>query len=226
MLIRRRFLELLGGLGAGLPAMRTLRMRRPIRRGRSASSAPQGRAGRATPRRGLWPQSSPTRSGSRSMSRTCRAPAATSPMAATARAAPDGYTVLCATSNIVTNISLYPKIPYDPYKDFEPVSLPRSSPYVLVVHPSVAAKSVNELVALAKADPQANSATRRPAAARPRISPASCSRSRSASTSRMCRSTAAGRARPRRSPAMCRCRYRLCRRRSPIFTPAIFARWR
>ena len=74
-------------------------------------------------------------------------------MAATARAAPDGYTILCATSNLVTNISLYPKIPYDPYKDFEPVSLLCSSPHVLVVHPSVAAKSVNELVALAKADP-------------------------------------------------------------------------
>src|SRR5260221_1279453 len=74
-------------------------------------------------------------------------------MAATARAAPDGYTILCATSNIVTNISLYPKIPYDPYKDFEPVSLLCSSPHVLVVHPSVAANSVSELVALAKADP-------------------------------------------------------------------------
>src|SRR5258708_18754502 len=74
-------------------------------------------------------------------------------MAATARAAPDGYTMLCATSNIATNISLYPKLPYDPYKDFEPVSLLCSSPHVLVAHPSVPAKSVNELVALAKADP-------------------------------------------------------------------------
>jgi tripartite-type tricarboxylate transporter receptor subunit TctC len=74
-------------------------------------------------------------------------------MAAAARATPDGTTLLAATSNIVTNISLYPKIPYDPYKDFEPISLMCSSPHVLVVHPSVPAKSVNELVALAKADP-------------------------------------------------------------------------
>jgi tripartite-type tricarboxylate transporter receptor subunit TctC len=74
-------------------------------------------------------------------------------MAAAARAVPDGYTILAATSNIVTNISLYPKIPYDPYKDFEPVSLMCSSPHVLVVHPTVAANSVNELVALAKANP-------------------------------------------------------------------------
>ena len=74
-------------------------------------------------------------------------------MAATARAAPDGYTVLCATSNIATNISLFPKIPYDPYKDFEPVSLLCSSPHVLVVHPSVPVKSVQELIALAKSKP-------------------------------------------------------------------------
>lgn len=74
-------------------------------------------------------------------------------MTAAARATPDGTTILAATSNIVTNISLYPKIPYDPYKDFEPISLMCSSPHVLVVHPSVPAKSVNELVALAKADP-------------------------------------------------------------------------
>jgi tripartite-type tricarboxylate transporter receptor subunit TctC len=74
-------------------------------------------------------------------------------MGAAARAAPDGYTVLAATSNIVTNISLYPKISYDPYKDFEPISLVCLSPHVLVVHPSVPAQSVNQLIALAKAGP-------------------------------------------------------------------------
>ncbi len=74
-------------------------------------------------------------------------------MTAAARAAPDGYTILAATSNIVTNISLYPKINYDPYKDFDPISLLCSSPHVLVVHPSVPAQSINELVALAKASP-------------------------------------------------------------------------
>jgi len=74
-------------------------------------------------------------------------------MTATARAAPDGYTILAATSNIVTNISLYPKISYDPYKDFDPISLMCSSPHVLVVHPSVPAATVSELVALAKASP-------------------------------------------------------------------------
>ena len=74
-------------------------------------------------------------------------------MAATARAAPDGYTILAATSNIVTNISLYPKISYDPYKDFDPISLMCSSPHVLVVHTSIPAATVSELVALAKASP-------------------------------------------------------------------------
>src|SRR6476659_6599604 len=74
-------------------------------------------------------------------------------MTTTARAAPDGYTILAATSNIVTNISFYPKIAYDPYKDFEPISLMCSSPHVLVVHPSVPAQTVNELVALAKKEP-------------------------------------------------------------------------
>ena len=74
-------------------------------------------------------------------------------MSTAAHAQPDGYTILAATSNIVTNVSLYPKIPYDPYKDFEPISLMCSSPHVLVVHPSVAAKTVNELVALARAEP-------------------------------------------------------------------------
>jgi tripartite-type tricarboxylate transporter receptor subunit TctC len=74
-------------------------------------------------------------------------------MGAGAHAAPDGYTLLAATSNIATNISLYPKIPYDPYKDFAPISLMCSSPHVLVAHPSIPATTVNEMVALAKASP-------------------------------------------------------------------------
>jgi hypothetical protein len=112
-----------------------------------------GPAGRATPRRASSRQSSRRTSASRSTSRTCRAAAATSPWRPTARAAPDGYTILAATSNIVTNISLYPKISYDPYKDFDPISLMCSSPHVLVVHRRFPAATVSELVALAKASP-------------------------------------------------------------------------
>ena len=70
-----------------------------------------------------------------------------------ARAAPDGYTILFASSSIVVNPSLYPKIPYDPYKDFEPVSVPATAPNILLVNPSVPAKDVKELVAFIKANP-------------------------------------------------------------------------
>jgi tripartite-type tricarboxylate transporter receptor subunit TctC len=70
-----------------------------------------------------------------------------------ARAAPDGYTILGATSNLVTNVGLYAKLPYDPHKDFAPVSLMCSSPHLLTVHPSVPAQNVREMVALAKANP-------------------------------------------------------------------------
>jgi tripartite-type tricarboxylate transporter receptor subunit TctC len=74
-------------------------------------------------------------------------------MGTAARAAPDGYTILAATSNLVTNVGLYPKIPYDPDKDFAPISLLCSSPHLLTVHPSVPAQNVNELIALTKASP-------------------------------------------------------------------------
>ncbi len=72
---------------------------------------------------------------------------------AVARAVPDGYTLLAAGSSIAINNSLYPKIAYDPYKDFAPISLLCSSPHLLVIHPSIPAQNVNELVALARANP-------------------------------------------------------------------------
>jgi tripartite-type tricarboxylate transporter receptor subunit TctC len=69
-----------------------------------------------------------------------------------ARAAPDGYTLLFAFSSYVVNPTLFNKIPYDPYKDFEPVSLAVSSTTVITVNPAVPAKSVSELVALIRAN--------------------------------------------------------------------------
>jgi tripartite-type tricarboxylate transporter receptor subunit TctC len=74
-------------------------------------------------------------------------------MGTAARAAPDGYTILAATSNLVTNAGLYPKLPYDPDKDFAPISLLCSSPHLFTVHPSVPAQNVKELIALVKAAP-------------------------------------------------------------------------
>jgi tripartite-type tricarboxylate transporter receptor subunit TctC len=70
-----------------------------------------------------------------------------------ARAAPDGYTLLVASTGFIVNASLYAKIPYDPRKDFAPITLAAASPNVLTVHPSVPANSVKELVELIKANP-------------------------------------------------------------------------
>jgi tripartite-type tricarboxylate transporter receptor subunit TctC len=70
-----------------------------------------------------------------------------------AKAAPDGYTLLVITSTHTINPSLHKSLPYDPIRDFSPVTLMASSPTVLVVHPSVPARSVKELIALAKAKP-------------------------------------------------------------------------
>jgi tripartite-type tricarboxylate transporter receptor subunit TctC len=70
-----------------------------------------------------------------------------------AKAAPDGYTLVMATTTHAINPSLMAKLPFDTVKDFAAVSLVVSQPNILVVHPSVPAKSVKELVALAKAKP-------------------------------------------------------------------------
>ena len=71
-----------------------------------------------------------------------------------ARAAPDGYTLLIATSSFAANPSIYKKLPYDVLKDFAPITLAVNSPLVMVVHPSVPAKSVQELIAFARANPK------------------------------------------------------------------------
>jgi tripartite-type tricarboxylate transporter receptor subunit TctC len=70
-----------------------------------------------------------------------------------ARAAPDGYTLLFAFSSYVVNPTLFDKIPYDPAKDFDPVTLAVTSTTVLTVNPMVPATSVKQLVDLIKANP-------------------------------------------------------------------------
>jgi len=70
-----------------------------------------------------------------------------------AKAVPDGYTLLFAFSSYVVNPTLFNKIPYDPNKDFEPVTLAVTSTTVVTIHPSVPAKSVKDLIALIRANP-------------------------------------------------------------------------
>ena len=71
-----------------------------------------------------------------------------------ARAAPDGYTFMLGTNTHVINMSLFSKLPYDIQRDFAPVTLTTSAPMVLIVHPSLPAKTVKEFITLARAHPK------------------------------------------------------------------------
>lgn len=70
-----------------------------------------------------------------------------------AKAPPDGYTWLLSTASFVTIASLYPKLPFDFMRDFTPVTLMGSLPWLVVVHPAVPAKTLTEFVQLARAKP-------------------------------------------------------------------------
>jgi len=70
-----------------------------------------------------------------------------------ARAPADGYTILVVSTGFIVNPSMYAKVPYDPIKDFSPVTLVASSPNVLSVYPEVPVKSVRELIDLVKTNP-------------------------------------------------------------------------
>jgi tripartite-type tricarboxylate transporter receptor subunit TctC len=73
---------------------------------------------------------------------------------AVAKAAPDGYTIGIADNGpLAINPALYPKLPYNPVRDFAPVTLVANLPFILVVHPDVPASNLAELLALAKARP-------------------------------------------------------------------------
>jgi tripartite-type tricarboxylate transporter receptor subunit TctC len=70
-----------------------------------------------------------------------------------AKANPDGYTLLATSPSFAIQPALAAKLPYDPIRDFAPITVASAAPYLLVVHPGLEAKSVKELVALAKANP-------------------------------------------------------------------------
>lgn len=71
----------------------------------------------------------------------------------TAKSPPDGYTLLLANNSLIMNASLYGKLPYDPFRDFVPISMTATSPNMVVSHPALPARNVKELVALAKSKP-------------------------------------------------------------------------
>ena len=99
-------------------------------------------------------KSCPSRVESSSTSRTYqRVPAATVGVGRAALAAPDGYTILVTPPSYVINPALYDKIPYDARKSFDPVTLAVSTTVVLAVHPSVPARTVKDLIALIKTNP-------------------------------------------------------------------------
>ncbi len=70
-----------------------------------------------------------------------------------AKSPPDGYTLLLISTTNAVNPGLFKKLPYDPVKDFAPLTMVASTPFMLVVHPSVAANSVADLVSLARIKP-------------------------------------------------------------------------
>ncbi|HEX2829041.1 MAG TPA: tripartite tricarboxylate transporter substrate binding protein [Burkholderiales bacterium] len=70
-----------------------------------------------------------------------------------AKARPDGYTLLIGSMGVAVSAVLYPKLPYDTLRDLAPITMLAEQPNIVVVHPSVPAKSVRDLVALAKAKP-------------------------------------------------------------------------
>jgi tripartite-type tricarboxylate transporter receptor subunit TctC len=72
---------------------------------------------------------------------------------AVARAAPDGYTLLMAPSTLALNSVLYKKVPYDPIRDFAPITLAAAAPNILIVNTSLPAQSLAELIVLAKRKP-------------------------------------------------------------------------
>ena len=151
------------------------------------------RAGRPDRHHRAHPGQCRCRSGSASSSwsTTAPAPPATPAWGRSARATPDGYTLLVTSTAIAVNSALFKKLPYDPFKDFAPISELVNAPNVLVVRANSDIKTIADLVAHAKANPTKFNYSS-PAPAPSRISPASCSSCAPISTWCTCRIRGAG----------------------------------
>ena len=132
---------------------------------------------------------------------------------AAAKSPPDGYTLFLGNAGVLTtNPALYPKLPYDAERDFAPVNLMATAPFLLVVQPTLGAKNLPELIQLAKSrDGQLN----RAASGRPRTWPANCSISWPASRPSISPTRARHRLWPicwaAASPSLSPARWRRCR---------------
>jgi len=135
-----------------------------------------------------------------------------------AKATPDGYTLAVVSTGFMVNMSLYAKVPYDAVKDFAPITMVAYSPNVIVVNPSVPAKSVKELIALIKANPSKYSFAGPGIGSTPHFR-VNCSSRNSASTSCTCRSPAPRRRSIRPLPGIRRSPSPPCRRRWAISRP-------
>ena len=125
---------------------------RAIRRKTSASWCRSRRAAASTPWRGSWATSCPSGSDSRCWSST---PGAGGNIGAdvVAKSPPDGYTVLLTVNGLAISPALYRSLPFDPLKAFEPVTQVAASQFVLVGSPKLEAKTVQDVIALARAKP-------------------------------------------------------------------------
>ena len=150
-----RWLLLFVALGISAPLFSATRIRRPIPAGRCAwwcrlrrAAAPTcSRASSDRSSAAMWPNAVTVdnRPGA----------SATIGTEIVARSKPDGLTMLLIADTHAINVSLYKKLPYDPVKDFSPVILLATAPHIVVVHPSVPANSLQELIDHAKSRPGA-----------------------------------------------------------------------
>jgi tripartite-type tricarboxylate transporter receptor subunit TctC len=152
MLVRREFLTLAGAAGAQLATPGIVQAQaypaRPVR-----VIVPAAAGGGADIIARMFSQKLSENIGQQFFIENLPTGAGNVGTAIAAKAPPDGYTIILVTTSFMINATLNPKLPFDPVKDFAPITLAAMSPHALVVHPALPAKTVQELVALVKGNP-------------------------------------------------------------------------